>query len=76
MAARELIKGRFQKDKKRARNSQKRWYHGLSSPFPGGFEPPVFRLGGDCSILLSYGNKGIFRGVYALKIGIIFWCYS
>ena len=45
MAAGELIKGRFQKDKKRARNSQKRWYYGLSGPFPGGFEPPVFRLG-------------------------------
>ena len=45
MAAGELIKGRFQKDKKRARNSQKRWYHGLSGPFPGGFEPPACRLG-------------------------------
>ena len=60
MAAGELIKGRFQKDKKRARNSQKRWYHGLSGPFPGEFEPPIFRLGGDCSILLSYGDMVIF----------------
>ena len=24
--------------------------------FPGGFEPSTFRLGGGCSILLSYGN--------------------
>lgn len=25
--------------------------------FPRGFEPPACRLGGDRSILLSYGNK-------------------
>ena len=36
----------------------------------------TFTLGGDCSILLSYGNKGIFRGFNALKIGIIFWFHN
>ena len=59
MAAGELIKGRFQKDKKRARNSQKRWYYGLSGPFPGGFEPPVFRLGALFNRIFSDANECI-----------------
>ena len=33
-------------------------------------------LGGDCSILLSYRNKGIFKGDYSLKINVIFRFHS
>ena len=39
-----------------------------------GFEPPAYRLGGGRSILLSYTDKGIFMGVYALKNRYHFLC--
>ena len=32
--------------------------------FPAGVEPTAFRLGGERSILLSYGNKSVTRLYY------------
>ena len=40
---------------KKIRKALKNWFSMLFT-FPSGFEPLAFRLGGERSILLSYGN--------------------
>ena len=37
---------------------------------PGGFEPPTYRLGGDCTILLCYGTMS-YNGILYTKIVVL-----
>ena len=58
--------------KKRACNSQKRWYYRLWSPSLEGLEPSASGLGGSRSIQLSYRDWCIFKAIMPQKSVLYF----